>query len=284
MVDPDTVETATSATPGSAGATAALAEPALAGPALAVTGRAGPPRRAAEAAGAGLLRLRPTGGESGGGQVGPSHRDRWGRGLETGQGRPGERASGRGPEGGTLGHQHRLGPVALGRQGRYLGPSGPHRRGRRRSDHGDAHRHLDGIVEWFVEGVADVMAERRARGPGVVVIELVGLGSLVEAILDHLEGKEVLTLLPQHPAQPLHVGLVELPVPRRGALGIDQSLAFEETDLGDGDVGELLAEQGEDVTDGQIGPTAHGRSSGGSHRGPDPHGGQGDRHSSTAAR
>ncbi len=79
----------------------------------------------------------------------------------------------------------------------------------------------------------------------------------LEAALDHLERQEVLALLAQHPSQPFDVVLVELAVPRRGALGVDETLALEEADLRDGDVGELLAQQGEDVPDRQVCPTAH---------------------------
>ncbi len=81
---------------------------------------------------------------------------------------------------------------------------------------------------------------------------------LLEAALDHLEGKEVLALLAQHPAQPLDVVLVELAVPRRRPFGVDETLALEEADLGDGDVGELLAQQREHVADRQVRPAAHG--------------------------
>ena len=85
----------------------------------------------------------------------------------------------------------------------------------------------------------------RARGVGRPL--LVG-----QAVPDHLEGQEVLALLAQHPAQPLDVMVVELAVARRRALGVDQALALEESDLRDGDVGELLAQQREDVADRQV--------------------------------
>ena len=62
----------------------------------------------------------------------------------------------------------------------------------------------------------------------------------------------MLALLAQHPAQALDVVLVELAVPRGRALRVDQALALEEPDLGDGDVGELLPEQGQDVADRQV--------------------------------
>ncbi len=48
-----------------------------------------------------------------------------------------------------------------------------------------------------------------------------------------------------------------LPVPRRRALGVDQALALEEPDLRDRDVGELLPQQGQDVTDGEVGAAGH---------------------------
>jgi hypothetical protein len=62
----------------------------------------------------------------------------------------------------------------------------------------------------------------------------------------------VFPLLAEHPTQAFHVVLVEFPVPGRGPLGVDQPLALEKSDLGDGDVGKLLSEQGEDVSYRQI--------------------------------
>src|SRR5664279_515348 len=83
------------------------------------------------------------------------------------------------------------------------------------------------------------------------------VGIVVEPILDHLERQEVLPLLAQHPTQSLDVVLVELAVARGRPFGVDQSLALEKADLGDGDVGELLAEQGQDVTDRQVRSRTH---------------------------
>ncbi len=106
-------------------------------------------------------------------------------------------------------------------------------------------------------GAAD---ERGLGVPGVAPTgrgELSIAGALFEATLDHLQREEVLALLAQHPAQPFDVVLVELAVTRRGALGVDQSLALQEADLGDGHVGELLAQQGQDVADREVGPGAH---------------------------
>ena len=80
---------------------------------------------------------------------------------------------------------------------------------------------------------------------------------VVQPILDHLERKEVLALLAQDPAESLDVVLVELPVARRRPFRIDQTLALEEPDLRDGDVGKLLAEKGEHVSDREVRPRAH---------------------------
>ena len=52
-------------------------------------------------------------------------------------------------------------------------------------------------------------------------------------------GQEVVALLGEDPAQPGDVVVVELPVARRRALGVEQPLALEEADLRDRDVGEL---------------------------------------------
>ena len=55
----------------------------------------------------------------------------------------------------------------------------------------------------------------------------------------------MLPLLAQDPLQALDIGVVELPVARRRALGVQQALALQEADLGDGDVGELLLQEGQ---------------------------------------
>ena len=75
---------------------------------------------------------------------------------------------------------------------------------------------------------------------------------LVEALLDHLERQEVLLLLVQDPPQAREVLVVELPVSRGGALGIDETLALEEADLRDGDVGKLVAQLGQDLADREV--------------------------------
>ena len=91
-----------------------------------------------------------------------------------------------------------------------------------------------------------------ARSGGGVVELAVG-----QAVADHLQRQEVLPLLAQHPAQPLDVVLEELAVARRRALRVDQSLALEEADLADRDVGELLPQERQDVTDGEVRAAAH---------------------------
>ena len=72
-----------------------------------------------------------------------------------------------------------------------------------------------------------------------------------------LSGQEVLPLLAQDPAQALDVGLEELAVPRRRALRVHQALALQEADFGDGDVGELLTQQRQDVPDREVRTGGH---------------------------
>ena len=59
--------------------------------------------------------------------------------------------------------------------------------------------------------------------------------------------------------QPLDVAVVELAVPGRRALRLDQALALEEPDLGDRDVRELLEEEAEHLADRQVRPLVHAR-------------------------
>ena len=103
-------------------------------------------------------------------------------------------------------------------------------------------------------GVADVLDPTRS---GVLVrrVDLAGL----DAVLDHLERQEVLALLAEDAAQEFHVVAVELAVTRRRAFRIDQALALEEPDLGDRDIGELLEQQGEHLTDGEVSVDRRGR-------------------------
>ena len=113
-----------------------------------------------------------------------------------------------------------------------------------------------------------------AAGPGIaqIVYGALGAGSrstvydlasrrvlrlFVETALYDLERQEMLPLLAQYPAKPRHVLLVELAVPRWRPLGIYETLTLEEPDLRDRDVGELLLQEGEDVTDREIATNAH---------------------------
>ncbi len=59
----------------------------------------------------------------------------------------------------------------------------------------------------------------------------------------------MVALLAKDPAQTLNVGVVELPEARSGPLRSDQPLAFEKADLGNGDIGEVLLDEREDLTD-----------------------------------
>src|SRR5207302_8679952 len=78
-----------------------------------------------------------------------------------------------------------------------------------------------------------------------------GLGLSRQSALDDLQREEVLTLLAQDPAQALDVVVVELSVARGRALGVEQALALEESDLRDRDVGELVLQQRQDLPDRQ---------------------------------
>jgi hypothetical protein len=80
---------------------------------------------------------------------------------------------------------------------------------------------------------------------------------LSQAVPDDLEGKEVLALLTQDPAQAFDVVVVELAVSRGRSLRVDQALTFEESDLRDGHVGKFLAQEAQDISDGQVTPAGH---------------------------
>ncbi|MEA2195914.1 MAG: hypothetical protein QOG42_2666 [Solirubrobacteraceae bacterium] len=75
-----------------------------------------------------------------------------------------------------------------------------------------------------------------------------------QLFLDDPQRQVVLTLLGQDVAQSHHVGVGKLSVARGRPLRLDQALGLEETDLADGDVGEIVLELLEDLTDGQGGP------------------------------
>ena len=86
------------------------------------------------------------------------------------------------------------------------------------------------------------------RGHGADRVEIARL----EACLDDLERQEVVTLLSEYPAEPSDVGVVELPIPGRRALGHDQPLRLQEADLRDRHVGEFGLQQREHLADGEM--------------------------------
>src|SRR5439155_23856477 len=113
----------------------------------------------------------------------------------------------------------------------------------------------DGLDAWAANGRV-TWPRRLLLGRGCAV----GFGDRArEAPLDHLEWQEVLALLAQDPTQALDVGVVELAVARRRALGVEQALALDEADLRDGDVGELVLEEGQHLPDRHEGPLGHRR-------------------------
>ncbi len=96
-------------------------------------------------------------------------------------------------------------------------------------------------------------------GPG----DAVALGG-VQMVLDHAQRKVAVTLGGEDVAQALDVGVGELAVSRGRALGLDEPLALEKADLGDGDVGEVAPQDLEDFPDAHERPgrlRAHHRSS-----------------------
>jgi hypothetical protein len=80
---------------------------------------------------------------------------------------------------------------------------------------------------------------------------------VLEPPLYHLEGQEVLSLLAKYPTQAVDVGFVELAVTRRCPLRHQQATALEETDLRDGDVWKLFAQQCQHVANCEIGTLPH---------------------------
>src|SRR5262245_51284717 len=58
----------------------------------------------------------------------------------------------------------------------------------------------------------------------------------VEVLLDHLERVVVVALRAEDVAQSLEVGVRKLAIAGLGAFGLDESLSFEEANLGDADV------------------------------------------------
>src|SRR4030042_6350549 len=67
----------------------------------------------------------------------------------------------------------------------------------------------------------------------------------------------MVTLLAQHVAGALDVGGAKLAIAGRARAGPQQSLALQEAQLGDADVGELLLQESDHFPDDQRPPVAH---------------------------
>jgi hypothetical protein len=78
-----------------------------------------------------------------------------------------------------------------------------------------------------------------------------------QAVPNDLQGEEMLALLAQDPTQTLYITFIEFAVSRGRTFGIDQPLALEKADFGDGDVGELFSEQRQDIANGQVRTATH---------------------------
>ena len=85
---------------------------------------------------------------------------------------------------------------------------------------------------------------------------LVDLAAL-EPVTDDAQGQEVLALFAEDDPEAVDVGVVELAVSRWCALGVDEPLALEETDLRDGDVGKFLQQQRQHLADRQVRTIGH---------------------------
>jgi len=88
----------------------------------------------------------------------------------------------------------------------------------------------------------------RAR-PAAGLVGSPGFVAVLEAALYDPEREEGVALLAKYPSQALYVVVIELPVARRRPLGVNEALAFEEADLRDRDVRELVPEEREDLAD-----------------------------------
>ena len=98
------------------------------------------------------------------------------------------------------------------------------------------------------ESSSGMLRMPRGRGISLVGIDL----ARIQSVFDDAQRQVVLALLAQDAAQQFDVIVVELAVARRRALRVDQALTFEETDLGDRDVGKLLEKQCEHFTNGEM--------------------------------
>src|SRR5690606_18487721 len=75
--------------------------------------------------------------------------------------------------------------------------------------------------------------------------------------LDDLEGEEVVTLLLEDETETGEILSAELAIPGRGSIRVDQALALEEPDLGDGDVRELVSQEVDRLPDAQLPFVSH---------------------------
>ena len=102
-------------------------------------------------------------------------------------------------------------------------------------------------------GRGDLILHRRRRGPvrGALVL------FVLQALLDDFERQVLVALHPQDRAQAIDVVVVELAVSGRSPFRVDQPLAFQEPDLGDGDVPELGLEHDENFADRHVATRSH---------------------------
>ena len=104
------------------------------------------------------------------------------------------------------------------------------------------------------------MCRRVAHSTGVRFVvrahHAVG-GVAVELGANHLQREVVVLLLTQDESQAFDFGVAELAIPRRCSLWLDETLTFEEPDLGDGDVGKLFEQKTENFPDRKIRLGAH---------------------------
>ena len=108
-------------------------------------------------------------------------------------------------------------------------------------------------ARWLVDlDVSD--APRRRAAACRVSVDCARL----DAITNDLERKEVRLLFVQDRAEQVDVVIVELAITRRGALGFDEALTFEEPNLGDRDIGKVFEQQPEHLSDRQVLMVSHG--------------------------
>ena len=86
--------------------------------------------------------------------------------------------------------------------------------------------------------ISDVLDPARPR----VLVRRVDLPR-VDAVFDDPQGEVIFALLAQDASQQIYVIGIELAIAGGRALGIDQTLALQESDLGDGHIRELFEQQ-----------------------------------------